>query len=151
MYKRQVLICGKILLIAGNCGRREKQETEATLLLIEMCIRDRRNAVPGYDNVMSFMNASMDTLLVAQTFCTLAEEAGLCICYLGTTTYNPQMIIDTLQLPKLVFPITTITVGYPDGTPEMCIRDRSYSLLNAFCSCSLSERKMKSRCIPMRG
>jgi hypothetical protein len=29
-----VLICGKILLIAGNCGRREKQETEATLLLI---------------------------------------------------------------------------------------------------------------------
>ena len=27
------------------------------------------------------------------------------------------MIIDTLQLPKLVFPITTITVGYPDGTP----------------------------------
>lgn len=59
------------------------------------------------------MNASMDTLLVAQTFCTLAEEAGLGICYLGTTTYNPQMIIDTLQLPKLVFPITTITVGYP--------------------------------------
>lgn len=74
---------------------------------------EQRNAVPGYDNLMSFMNASMDTLLVAQTFCTLAEEAGLGICYLGTTTYNPQMIIDTLQLPKLVFPITTITVGYP--------------------------------------
>ena len=49
------------------------------------------------------MNASMDTLLVAQTFCTLAEEAGLGICYLGTTTYNPQMIIDTLHLPELVF------------------------------------------------
>ena len=29
-----VLICVKILLIAGNWGRREKQETEATLLLI---------------------------------------------------------------------------------------------------------------------
>ena len=81
-----------------------------------------RNAVPGYDNLMSFMNASMDTLLVAQTFCTLAEEAGLGICYLGTTTYNPQMIIDTLQLPKLVFPITTITVGYPDGTPAQVDR-----------------------------
>ena len=49
---------------------------------------EQRNAVPGYDNLMSFMNASMDTLLVAQTFCTLAEEAGLGICYLGTTTYN---------------------------------------------------------------
>lgn len=40
---------------------------------------------------MSFLNAAMDTLLVAQTFCTLAEEAGLGICYLGTTTYNHQM------------------------------------------------------------
>lgn len=78
---------------------------------------EQRKAVPGYNNLMSFMNAAMDTLLVAQTFCTLAEEAGLGICYLGTTTYNPQMIIDILQLPELVFPITTITVGYPDGIP----------------------------------
>lgn len=68
------------------------------------------------------MNAAMDTLLVAQTFCTLAEEVGLGICYLGTTTYNPQMIIDTLQLPELVFPVTTITVGYPDGIPEQVDR-----------------------------
>ncbi len=63
----------------------------------------------------------MDTLLVAQTFCTLAEEAGLGICYLGTTTYNPQMIIDTLQLPAGI-PLTTITVGYPDGIPAQVDR-----------------------------
>ena len=95
---------------------------------------EQRKAVPGYDNLMSFMNASMDTLLVAQTFCTLAEEAGLGICYLGTTTYNPQMIIDTLQLPELVFPLTTITVGYPDGIPaqvdrlplEAAVHDEKY-------------------------
>ena len=83
---------------------------------------EQRNAVPGYNNLMSFMNAAMDTLLVAQTFCTLAEEAGLGICYLGTTTYNPQMIIDALQLPELVFPITTVTVGYPDGIPAQVDR-----------------------------
>lgn len=77
-----------------------------------------RNAVPGYGNLMSFLNAAMDTLLVAQTFCTLAEEAGLGICYLGTTTYNPQMIIDALHLPELVFPITTVTVGYPAESPK---------------------------------
>lgn len=81
-----------------------------------------RNAQPGYNNLMSFMNAMMDTLLVAQTFCTLAEEAGLGICYLGTTTYNPQMVIDTLRLPELVFPITTITVGYPDEMPKQVDR-----------------------------
>ena len=83
---------------------------------------EQRNAVPGYNNLMSFMNAAMDTLLVAQTFCTLAEEAGLGICYLGTTTYNPQMVIDALQLPELVFPITTVTVGYPDGIPAQVDR-----------------------------
>lgn len=78
---------------------------------------EARKAVPGYNNFQSFMNAFMDALIVAQTFCTAAEDAGLGICYLGTTTYNPQMIIDTLQLPKLVFPVTTITVGYPDENP----------------------------------
>lgn len=83
---------------------------------------EQRNAVPGYRNFQSFMNAFMDALIVAQTFCTAAEEAGLGICYLGTTTYNPQMIIDALKLPELVFPVTTITVGYPDGLPAQVDR-----------------------------
>lgn len=83
---------------------------------------EQRGAAPGYDNFQSFMNAFMDALIVAQTFCTAAEEKGLGICYLGTTTYNPQMIIDTLKLPGLVFPVTTITVGYPDGMPEQVDR-----------------------------
>ena len=81
-----------------------------------------RKAEPGYDNPISFLNAATDALLVTQNFCTLAEEHGLGICYLGTTTYNPQMIIDTLKLPELVFPITTVTVGYPDGIPAQVDR-----------------------------
>src|SRR5574344_523560 len=78
----------------------------------------QRKATPGYDNLMSFYNASIDALLVAQSFSLLAEEAGMGICYLGTTTYNPQQIIDALQLPKLVFPVATLTVGYPDENPK---------------------------------
>lgn len=83
---------------------------------------EQRKAIPGYNNFQSFMNAAMDTLLVTQTFCTLAEENGLGICYLGTTTYNPQMIIDVLNIPKLVFPLTTISLGYPDGLPNQVDR-----------------------------
>ncbi|MDR3118671.1 MAG: NADPH-dependent oxidoreductase [Mediterranea sp.] len=83
---------------------------------------EQRRAIPGYDNFQSFMNAFIDAVIAAQTFCTAAEEAGLGICYLGTTTYNPQMIIDILKLPKLVFPATTITVGYPDGIPGQADR-----------------------------
>ena len=71
-----------------------------------------------YDNFLSFINAASDTLLFTQNFCTLAEAAGLGTCYLGTTVYNPQGIIDVLQLPRLTFPIATITVGYPDEMPE---------------------------------
>ena len=72
---------------------------------------------PGYDNPISFLNAATDALLVTQNFCTLAEANGLGICYLGTTIYNPDQIIETLQLPRLVMPIATITVGYPDEEP----------------------------------
>ena len=35
------------------------------------------------------------------------------LCFLGTTIYNPQEIIETLHLPKLVMPVATITLGYP--------------------------------------
>ena len=38
---------------------------------------EQRKANPGYDNFLSFMNAATDALLYTQTFCCLAEEAGL--------------------------------------------------------------------------
>lgn len=83
---------------------------------------NERKAVPGYDNFLSFVNASIDTLLLAQTFCTLAEEKGLGICYLGTTVYCPDLIIKELQLPRLVMPITTVTIGYPAEHPAQTDR-----------------------------
>lgn len=81
-----------------------------------------RKAEPGYNNFEWFVTGAVDTLLVAQTFCVAAEEKGLGICYLGTTTYNPQMIIEALELPELVFPITTVTVGWPAEVPPQVDR-----------------------------
>ncbi len=81
-----------------------------------------RDAKPGYANFMSFMNAATDALIFTQNFCTLAEEVRLGICYLGTSIYNPQQIIDILHLPKLVFPVATITLGYPDECPPLVDR-----------------------------
>lgn len=83
---------------------------------------ENRNAHPGYDNILSFMNAATDALLFTQTFCNLAEEEGLGTCFLGTTVYMPQMIIDTLKLPKLVMPVATITLGWPDEQPALSER-----------------------------
>lgn len=83
---------------------------------------ENRKAQPGYDNFLSFVNAATDTLLYCQTFCNLAEEAGLGLCFLGTTLYDPKSIIDTLQLPRLVMPVATITLGWPDETPDLTDR-----------------------------
>ena len=82
----------------------------------------QRAAAPGYDNFLSFINAATDALLFTQTFCNLAEEEGLGCCYLGTTVYMPQLIIDTLQLPQLVMPVATITLGWPDEEPPLSDR-----------------------------
>lgn len=81
-----------------------------------------RKAKPGYDNFLSFMNAATDALLFAQTFCNLAEEAGLGLCFLGTTMYMPLPIIEALKLPKLVFPVATLTVGWPAEEPPLSDR-----------------------------
>lgn len=83
---------------------------------------ENRKANPGYDNILSFMNAATDALLFTQTFCNLAEEAGLGTCFLGTTVYMPQLIIDTLHLPKLVMPVATITLGWPAEQPALSDR-----------------------------
>lgn len=73
-----------------------------------------RNAAPGYDNFLSFFTASIDALLAAQNVALAAENEGLGICYLGTATYMADKIIEILNLPKQVVPVTAMVVGYPD-------------------------------------
>ncbi len=82
----------------------------------------QRDAEPGYNNFQSFMAAAIDAVIFAQTFAVAAESKGLGICYLGTATYNAGEIIDILQLPKLVVPVTAITVGYPAENPPLTDR-----------------------------
>ncbi len=76
----------------------------------------------GYDNVLWFVNGVIDSMLFAQNLCVAAENEGLGICYLGTAIYNAEEIIEALSLPRGVFPVTTITVGYPDEDPELVDR-----------------------------
>lgn len=82
----------------------------------------QRKATPGYDNFLSFFTASIDALLVAQNICIAAEEKGLGICYLGTTTYTADKIIEVLKIPKGVVPVTTVVMGYPDESPGLTDR-----------------------------
>ena len=83
---------------------------------------EERKAQPGYDNELSFINAATDALLFTQTFSILCEEQGIGLCFLGTTVYQPDKIIDVLKLPKLTFPVATLTLGYPDESPAQSDR-----------------------------
>ena len=82
----------------------------------------QRKAVPGYNNFLSFFTAAIDALLVAQNVALAAESESLGICYLGTTTYMAESIIEILKLPKFVVPVTTLTLGYPDENPPLTDR-----------------------------
>lgn len=75
---------------------------------------ENRKAEPCYDNFQSFVAAMIDTVAFAQQFNTIAELEGLGCCWLGTTTYNAGKIAEILGLPRLVVPVITLTVGYPD-------------------------------------
>lgn len=82
----------------------------------------QRNATPGYDNFLSFITAAIDALLASQNVALAAESHEMGICYLGTTTYMTERIINILKLPKFVIPITTLAIGYPDESPELTDR-----------------------------
>lgn len=83
---------------------------------------DLNSADYSYNNLLWFTTGVIDSMLFAQNICVAAENEGMGICYLGTTIYNAAEIIDVLKLPKGVFPVTTITLGYPDEDPDMVDR-----------------------------
>lgn len=72
------------------------------------------DADPGYDNFLSFMNATADAYILAQQIVAEAEAEGLGTCYLGTVTYNAEMVSGLLGLPELCVPVACITIGWPD-------------------------------------
>jgi nitroreductase len=82
----------------------------------------QRKAVPGYGNFLSFFTAAIDALLVSQNVALAAEAHGLGICYLGTATYMADRIVEILELPELVVPVTCIVMGYPDEQPGLTDR-----------------------------
>lgn len=73
-----------------------------------------RDAEPSYQNFAWFINGTIDALLASENLSLEAQAHGLGICYLGTTIYNADQIIDILDLPKGVIPVATVVVGYPE-------------------------------------
>lgn len=82
----------------------------------------QRKAVPGYDNFHGFLVGAIDALLASENIAMEAEYLGLGICYLGTTTYTADKIIEVLNLPRGVVPVTTVALGYPSAPTDLTPR-----------------------------
>ncbi|MCG8413955.1 MAG: oxygen-insensitive NADPH nitroreductase [Pseudomonadales bacterium] len=65
-----------------------------------------------------FIIATVDVALMAQSLVTAAESVGLGICYIGGIRNNPGPITEMLQLPRGVYPVFGLCLGYPDQNPE---------------------------------
>jgi len=63
----------------------------------------------------SFLVAAIDAALAMQTATLAAESLGLGMCYIGAIRNNPREVIQLLCLPRLVFPISGMTLGWPAG------------------------------------
>ena len=70
------------------------------------------------DYTEHFIIATVDVALMAQSLVTAAESAGLGICYIGGIRNNPGPVSELLALPKGVYPVFGLCLGYPAQNPE---------------------------------
>lgn len=79
---------------------------------------EQREAGRAYDNLLWYVCATIDCLLMAQNTVIAAEAMGLGTCFLGTTLYMAKELCEFFELPAGVIPLTTLTLGYPAEQPE---------------------------------
>jgi len=80
----------------------------------------------GYDhknnNVDTFMNAVIDSALSMQSLICAAEASGLGVCPVSMIRNIIDEIKNICQLPKGVFPIAGLALGWPDEKAPISIR-----------------------------
>ena len=109
--------------LAELCGNQEHIAQAPVFLAwcADLARLDRACELRGYTQVTAyvenFLVAAVDAVIAAQTAALAAESLGLGICYIGSIRNNTQAVIDLLGLPRLVFPITGMTVGWPAAEP----------------------------------
>jgi nitroreductase len=65
------------------------------------------------DHLDPFFNAAVDAGIVLATFCTAADRAGLGSCPISAIRNHAAEVSDILGLPRHVFPVAGLGVGWP--------------------------------------
>jgi FMN reductase (NADPH) len=109
--------------LAELCGSQE-QIYQAPVFLAwcaDLARLGRVCQMRGYEQangyVEDFLVGVMDAALAMQNAALAAESLGLGICYIGAIRNNPREVIELLGLPRLVFPVSGMTLGWPVAEP----------------------------------
>jgi FMN reductase (NADPH) len=111
--------------LAELCGNQEHVARAPVFLAwcADLARLDRACELRGYVQetgyVENFLVAAVDAVIAAQSAALAAESLGLGICYIGSIRNTIQAVIDLLGLPRLVFPVTGMTVGWPAAEPQL--------------------------------
>lgn len=123
-----------IIRISDPCNRAQLKSLSGEQAYIEQaaeflvfCADMKRNteaaARTGIEPTMGMTEqllvATIDTALVAQNLAVAAESEGLGIVYIGGVRNNPEAISELLKLPKHVYPVFGMCIGYADQDPEV--------------------------------
>lgn len=111
--------------LARLAGNQPYVESAAEFLVFCADLKRAGNYCHQYDKPFEgdytehFIIATVDASLMAQSLVTAAESVGLGICYIGGIRNNPREVSDLLQLPRGVYPVFGLCLGYPDQNPEV--------------------------------
>jgi len=110
---------GKRLQLSELCGN-QAHIREAPVFLAwcaDLARLERACQLRGFTQVTeyteNFLIAAMDVAIAAQNAALAAESLGLGICYIGSIRNNPIEVIKLLGLPRLIFPVIGMTIGWP--------------------------------------
>ncbi len=111
--------------LAELCGK-QAHVSQAPVFLAwcaDLARLERACELRGYTQVSgyaeNFVIAAVDAVIAAQTAALAAESLGLGICYIGGIRSNPAQVIELLNLPRLTFPVTGMTLGWPAVEPPI--------------------------------
>jgi FMN reductase (NADPH) len=106
--------------LASLCGN-QRHIRQAPVFLAwcaDLSRLDRVCQIRGHTQVTThvenFLVSAVDAAIAMQTATLAAESLGLGMCYIGAIRNNPEEVIKLLKLPRLLFPISGMTLGWPD-------------------------------------
>ena len=83
----------------------------------ELIMDERDWQMDVKDDALLLLLGIQDAALMAENMVIAAESLGMGSCFLGGMPFNSESLIEKFKLPKRVFPMVGLTMGYPAENP----------------------------------